>query len=132
MFLNFFAVVNSFSIACTGMSVHEGVQKVPGGMGGEVRGAQLEKQWSREQPQSQTHLGWGREEATKALFCLAAGCVLAALRLGIHLDRAALSEASRHLHATKGLNRGDTFLPQDPKKSHCCLLYQAQASPCPC
>jgi len=57
----------SFSLDCTGISVYEGVQKAPGGVGGEMRGSQLERQGSREQPQPQIHPGWRREKAPKAL-----------------------------------------------------------------
>lgn len=45
---------------------------------------------SSEQPQSQVRPGCGREEASPALLCLAAGCVLARLSLGIRPDWATL------------------------------------------
>lgn len=51
----------SFSLDCTGMSVYEGVQKGPGGVGGEGQGAQLERQEGGQRAaQPQIRPGWRR------------------------------------------------------------------------
>lgn len=68
------------------MSAYEGVQKAPGGVAGEGKVAQLERQGSRGQMQPQIGTGRGIEQAPNALFCLAADSLLAGLRLSVHPD----------------------------------------------